>query len=173
MQISICNQVVPLVEKMVTVYYTTVVSPLVPFFKVMSVNECSRVIVFRTTLTSRMSGNRGWRGLVVAVCVLIMVALMSVLQPVEQHANDDGSLSRPPVWTLCCRALHLGLALSPLLLTGPAAMLIPPLAPMHHQVLLGALEGSGAAFIKWGQWASTRPDLLPPGLCDALSKLHR
>ena len=31
---------------------------------------------------------------------------------------------------------------------------------------------SGAAFIKWGQWSSTRPDMFPEELCTALSSLH-
>ena len=31
---------------------------------------------------------------------------------------------------------------------------------------------SGAAFIKWGQWSSTRPDMFPQELCIALSSLH-
>jgi aarF domain-containing kinase len=34
------------------------------------------------------------------------------------------------------------------------------------------LELAGAAFIKWGQWAATRPDLFPRDLCLELSKLH-
>jgi len=28
------------------------------------------------------------------------------------------------------------------------------------------------AFIKWGQWSSTRPDMFPEELCVVLSKLH-
>jgi aarF domain-containing kinase len=31
---------------------------------------------------------------------------------------------------------------------------------------------AGASFIKLGQWASTRPDILPQDLCNALSGLH-
>ncbi|XP_020088769.1 uncharacterized aarF domain-containing protein kinase 2-like isoform X4 [Ananas comosus] len=34
------------------------------------------------------------------------------------------------------------------------------------------LEKAGPAFIKWGQWAATRPDLFPGDLCSELSKLH-
>jgi len=30
----------------------------------------------------------------------------------------------------------------------------------------------GPAFIKWGQWASTRPDIFPADVCDELSRLH-
>lgn len=35
-----------------------------------------------------------------------------------------------------------------------------------------SLEKAGPAFIKWGQWAATRPDLFPRDLCTELSKLH-
>eukprot|EP00246_Nothoceros_aenigmaticus_P015260 TRINITY_DN6258_c0_g2_i1.p1 TRINITY_DN6258_c0_g2~~TRINITY_DN6258_c0_g2_i1.p1 ORF type:complete len:584 (+),score=92.10 TRINITY_DN6258_c0_g2_i1:128-1753(+) len=34
------------------------------------------------------------------------------------------------------------------------------------------LENAGAAFIKWGQWAATRPDLFPRDLCSELSELQ-
>ncbi|XP_054812081.1 uncharacterized protein LOC129313160 isoform X2 [Prosopis cineraria] len=34
------------------------------------------------------------------------------------------------------------------------------------------LEKAGSAFIKWGQWAATRPDLFPKDLCSELAKLH-
>ena len=35
-----------------------------------------------------------------------------------------------------------------------------------------ALSRSGPAFIKWGQWASTRADMFPQRLCDEMSMLH-
>ncbi|KAH7675785.1 Cadmium-transporting ATPase protein [Dioscorea alata] len=38
---------------------------------------------------------------------------------------------------------------------------------VHH-----TLEAAGPAFIKWGQWAATRPDLFPNDLCTELAKLH-
>lgn len=39
-------------------------------------------------------------------------------------------------------------------------------------VLRLTLERSGAAFIKWGQWAATRPDIFPRAMCEALHSLH-
>ncbi|XP_024526696.1 ABC1 family protein YPL109C, mitochondrial isoform X1 [Selaginella moellendorffii] len=39
-------------------------------------------------------------------------------------------------------------------------------------VLLRTLEYAGPAFIKWGQWAATRPDMFPADICQQLSKLH-
>ncbi|EEF36621.1 ATATH8, putative [Ricinus communis] len=34
------------------------------------------------------------------------------------------------------------------------------------------LEKAGPAFIKWGQWAATRPDLFPQDVCAELARLH-
>ncbi|KAL2640447.1 hypothetical protein AAZV13_06G228200 [Glycine max] len=34
------------------------------------------------------------------------------------------------------------------------------------------LEKAGPAFIKWGQWAATRPDLFPRDLCDELAEFQ-
>ncbi len=31
---------------------------------------------------------------------------------------------------------------------------------------------AGAAFIKWGQWSSSRRDIFPADFCDALSAFH-
>lgn len=38
-------------------------------------------------------------------------------------------------------------------------------------LLLGC-KHSGAAFIKWAQWSSTRPDVFPSDLCAVLGELH-
>ncbi|KAH7306834.1 hypothetical protein KP509_22G033200 [Ceratopteris richardii] len=38
---------------------------------------------------------------------------------------------------------------------------------IHH-----TLELAGPAFIKWGQWAASRPDLFPKGLCARLTELQ-
>ena len=38
--------------------------------------------------------------------------------------------------------------------------------------LVWTLQQSGPAFIKWGQWASTRPDLFPADVCDRLEQLQ-
>lgn len=40
-------------------------------------------------------------------------------------------------------------------------------------MLLFGCRNSGAAFIKWGQWASSRPDLLPEDLCEILTALQQ
>jgi aarF domain-containing kinase len=40
------------------------------------------------------------------------------------------------------------------------------------QLLLVGCCRAGPAFVKWGQWSSTRTDLFPQDFCDALSSLH-
>ena len=40
------------------------------------------------------------------------------------------------------------------------------------QLMRWTLERAGPAFIKWGQWAATRPDLFPQDICRELAKLH-
>lgn len=39
-------------------------------------------------------------------------------------------------------------------------------------VVRRTLEKAGPAFIKWGQWAATRPDLFPRDLCDELAEFQ-
>lgn len=41
-----------------------------------------------------------------------------------------------------------------------------------YRLLTNSMANSGAAFIKWGQWASTRPDVFPEKLCFVLSTLQ-
>lgn len=42
-----------------------------------------------------------------------------------------------------------------------------------YRALTYSIGKSGTAFIKWGQWSSTRPDMFPEGLCESLSVLHK
>ncbi|EXB66021.1 hypothetical protein L484_002400 [Morus notabilis] len=48
----------------------------------------------------------------------------------------------------------------------------PQFRKLWLQVVLRTLEKAGPAFIKWGQWAATRPDLFPRDLCGKLAELH-
>ncbi|KAL2622671.1 hypothetical protein R1flu_002876 [Riccia fluitans] len=74
---------------------------------------------------------------------------------------------------LIIRAAYLATLFAPALIMAPFADYFGPafrttwLELVHH-----TLELAGAAFIKWGQWAATRPDLFPRDLCSYLSKLH-
>ncbi|CAK9180599.1 unnamed protein product [Ilex paraguariensis] len=74
---------------------------------------------------------------------------------------------------LLLRALYLGVLFSPSIAMAPFAdCLGPQFRKMWLQVVHQTLERAGPAFIKWGQWAATRPDLFPRDLCTELSKLH-
>jgi aarF domain-containing kinase len=48
----------------------------------------------------------------------------------------------------------------------------PNFRKLWLRVVHRTLEKAGPAFIKWGQWAATRPDLFPRDLCTQLSELH-
>jgi aarF domain-containing kinase len=57
----------------------------------------------------------------------------------------------------------------------PSSSSVPIDARMRSaafKLLLWACRQSGAAFIKWGQWASTREDIFPDDFCRILSNLH-
>lgn len=74
---------------------------------------------------------------------------------------------------LFIRAIYLVILFMPAVLSAPFADSFGSqfrqtwLHLVHH-----SLEFAGPAFIKWGQWAATRPDLFPKDLCLELSKLH-
>lgn len=74
---------------------------------------------------------------------------------------------------LLVRAFYLAILFSPSIAMAPFAEV---LGPRYRKIWLQAvhrtLERAGPAFIKWGQWAATRPDLFPRDLCAELSKLH-
>lgn len=44
--------------------------------------------------------------------------------------------------------------------------------PYWYRMITCAISRAGAAFIKWGQWASARPDIFPEELCITLAMLH-
>ncbi|XP_050214188.1 uncharacterized protein LOC126665423 [Mercurialis annua] len=76
-------------------------------------------------------------------------------------------------FVLLARALYLALLFSPSLVMAPFVDLCgPKFRKMWLQVVLRTLEKAGPAFIKWGQWAATRPDLFPRDLCTKLAELH-
>ncbi|XP_061992687.1 uncharacterized protein LOC133710595 [Rosa rugosa] len=74
---------------------------------------------------------------------------------------------------LLLRALYLGILFSPSILMMPfVAYCGPEFRRLWLHVVHRTLEKAGPAFIKWGQWAATRPDLFPRDLCIKLSELH-
>ncbi|CAG7868601.1 unnamed protein product, partial [Brassica rapa] len=71
------------------------------------------------------------------------------------------------------RAFYIACLFTPSVLMG---LVVEVCGPRFRKVWLEmvhrTLERAGPAFIKWGQWAATRPDLFPQDLCSQLSKLH-
>ncbi|XP_052114418.1 uncharacterized protein LOC107480623 [Arachis duranensis] len=74
---------------------------------------------------------------------------------------------------LLVRAIYLAMLFSPSILMAPVADYFgPEFRKVWLRVVHRTLEKAGPAFIKWGQWAATRPDLFPRDLCMKLSELH-
>lgn len=74
---------------------------------------------------------------------------------------------------LLIRAIYLAILFSPTIATAPFAEYFGNSSRKKWLKLVRrTLEIAGPAFIKWGQWAATRPDLFPRDLCTELSKLH-
>ncbi|KAL9243563.1 hypothetical protein vseg_017435 [Gypsophila vaccaria] len=76
-------------------------------------------------------------------------------------------------FVLLLRAVCLAILFTPSVVMAPFADSFgPEFRTRWLQVVHHTLEIAGPAFIKWGQWAATRPDLFPKDLCTELSKLH-
>ncbi|KAK9133733.1 hypothetical protein Scep_013261 [Stephania cephalantha] len=76
-------------------------------------------------------------------------------------------------FVLLVRAIYLAFLFS------PAVAMVPFLdysgirfRKTWLNLVRSSLEKAGPAFIKWGQWAATRPDLFPRDLCTELAKLQ-
>lgn len=73
------------------------------------------------------------------------------------------------IWMRLCR---LALYFLPLFLTYPLTLLHNDLWKSWLRWMRYTLESCGPAFIKWGQWASTRRDLFPLDVSNELRKLQ-
>ena len=79
----------------------------------------------------------------------------------------------PTAFQLYVRAIKLSFYFGPVMSTAWLAALSKKFrCGIWYNMLARSLASSGAAFIKWGQWAATRSDMFPTQLCDALSTLH-
>ncbi|KAI8903161.1 atypical/ABC1/ABC1-C protein kinase [Gorgonomyces haynaldii] len=72
------------------------------------------------------------------------------------------------------RLAYLGYLYLPLMLTFPVVYVAdnPHLSNMWIKWAVSRIEHSGPTFTKLGQWASSRTDIFPPFVCNALAKLQ-
>jgi aarF domain-containing kinase len=74
---------------------------------------------------------------------------------------------------LLARAIYLAILFSPsILMFAIPDYFGPEFRKTWLRVVRRTLERAGPAFIKLGQWAATRPDLVPQDLCTELAELH-
>lgn len=71
-------------------------------------------------------------------------------------------------WRFCV----LWMLFTPALMLAPLALGLGWGRVVWTELVRWTLEHAGPAFIKWGQWGATRPDLLPVDLCRSLEHLH-
>ncbi len=97
--------------------------------------------------------------------------LRSILGSREEAALVEESPPGPV--SIIVRGIALLLIFLPVLLGAPLALYWAAFREgVWFSLVKRALATAGTAFIKWGQWASCRPDMFPEGLCAALSELH-
>eukprot|EP00879_Flechtneria_rotunda_P001028 GHRR01001165.1.p1 GENE.GHRR01001165.1~~GHRR01001165.1.p1 ORF type:complete len:760 (+),score=252.82 GHRR01001165.1:251-2530(+) len=73
---------------------------------------------------------------------------------------------------IALRGMYLMALFIPVLLSAPAVFSWGIGRERWLNLLRWTLEQAGPAFIKWGQWGSTRPDLFPRDVCKALEALQ-
>ncbi|CAL5014377.1 unnamed protein product [Urochloa decumbens] len=99
--------------------------------------------------------------------------------PIRERAQDGRIYITSLIYSavemviIIFRSIYLALLFTPSILMAPFA---ETLGSKYRKTWLRlvhrTLELAGPAFIKWGQWAATRPDLFASDLCTELSKLH-
>lgn len=101
------------------------------------------------------------------------------MESIVMKTRDTGQLLSSMVWsvwegiTLFIRAVHLAFLFFPATALAPFADSFSiEFRRRWLSLVRHTLEKAGPAFIKWGQWAATRPDLFPSDLCVELAKLH-
>jgi aarF domain-containing kinase len=62
---------------------------------------------------------------------------------------------------IALRGIYLAALFAPMLLMSPLVFYWGVGRPQWLLLFRWTLENAGPAFIKWGQWGSTRPDLFP------------
>lgn len=91
----------------------------------------------------------------------------------QHHVSSPDKASLHYRMMLLARAVYLLFLFAPVVLLSVIAYFSSYFSSVVWFPILRLTVGhSGAAFIKWGQWASTRSDMFPEALCKELSKLQ-
>ena len=94
-------------------------------------------------------------------------------RPKNMAVADVTTPKSPGILQLSLRAIVLSLHFGPVLSTLGVALLSPNFRNNYwYAWLTHCMAACGPAWIKWGQWSSTRNDMFPDALCDALARLH-
>lgn len=116
---------------------------------------------FERSLADRRSSDGGKSALTAAAWLSAAWAAM----PLAVHRLVEEVL-------IAARAAFLGLLFAPMVLMAPVVVLLGVGRNGWLDLITWTLQQAGPAFIKWGQWAATRPDLFPEDLCDRLEQLQ-
>ena len=107
--------------------------------------------------------------------------LLTKFKAVSSHGRDDGAvgggdgsaLATYAPWQVALRASYLLLLFAPVFMTSGLAYISTVYRNVvWFSLLRFGISHGGAAFIKWAQWASTRPDIFPEELCSVLASLQ-
>lgn len=92
---------------------------------------------------------------------------------VDQTGQSSLELKPPSLLQLGLRALQLSVHFAPVWSTVGLAVVSKNFREnVWYKWIATSIGSSGAAWIKWGQWSSTRNDMFPDALCDQLSTLQ-
>ena len=103
-----------------------------------------------------------------------VVKYPQITSPIEHSEIFTKELSIQQKLKLSLRFIFLCLVFSPMLILHTASYLTGStfLEKVEVRYLIFVLQTAGPAFIKLGQWASTRRDLFSENFCQTLSSLH-
>lgn len=113
-----------------------------------------------------------------------LTVISNLSQQIDQEVQDKSLTARITkiaedirhVLRYCRRILAYCLYGAPVACLAPVAYVIGDLAPatedMIWKYVVWSIEQLGPTFVKFAQWASTRPDLYPPKLIERLKKLQ-
>ena len=114
--------------------------------------------------------------LMIIIIVLLVLCLVNGVIPTIKSISNQPILAAYSIndnLNLLLRTLYLILIYLPALILTPWAYLSSWFRrKFWYGILVSTIAKSGPAFIKYGQWASSRPDIFTEDLCTHLTKLQ-